>query len=89
MIVWRMTATSALEGGAPLQEAIEELQAGGAQVTAHLERARKSVQRATGGLSDVDKEGFPQVKDSTAELKSAIEQFESSLEARRTKLRLP
>src|ERR1700730_1137812 len=47
----------ALEAGASISDALEEADAAGAKVNAHLERAKSSVQRATGGLSDVSKSG--------------------------------
>jgi ParB-like chromosome segregation protein Spo0J len=81
-------ATKALENGLTLQDAIEELQAGGAKVTAHLERAKKSVQRATGEIADVDKEGYSEVETSANDLKATVDQLEDSLKARKKRLQL-
>lgn len=72
-------ATNALEEGATLDEALEELQSAGASVSGHLERAKKSVQRATAGLSDVDHDGRKQVKAARAELGRALITFDGAL----------
>ncbi|MCH8806926.1 MAG: ParB N-terminal domain-containing protein [Planctomycetes bacterium] len=69
----------ALENGQSLSEALEELQAAGANVTAHLERAKKSIQRATGLLSDLDETGKEQVQQTVGELKKALDTFKRAL----------
>jgi hypothetical protein len=76
----------ALENGQSLKEALEELEAAGATVAAHLERAKKSVQRAGTDLSDVDEGGLSQVQKAHKELKEAIDQFEGSLKVRANKI---
>lgn len=74
-------AIRALESGSNLKEALEELEAAGANVAGHLDRAKRAIQRATSGLSDVDPEGLEQVRVGRDELKRAIEQFEAGLAA--------
>ena len=69
----------ALENGLSLSEALEELQAAGVNVTAHLERAKKSIQRATGLLSDIDETGKVQVRQTIEELKKALDTFGRAL----------
>lgn len=81
-------AAKSLEGGSTLEEAAEEMQLGGARVTSHLERARKSIQRGTGELSGVDKAGCAEVEVSFEELTDAVEQFEASLKIRKGKLKI-
>ncbi len=71
-----------LENGSSLKEALEELEAAGAAVTAHLERAKKSIQRAGTGLSEVDKDGLDQINVAHKELDAALQQFAGSLEVR-------
>ena len=75
-------STKALENGASLKEALEELEAAGATVAAHLERAKKSIQRAGTGLSEVDKDGLDQINTAHKELNDALEQFAGSLDVR-------
>jgi len=75
-----------LENGNSLREALEELEAAGATVAAHLERAKKSIQRAGTGLSDVDKAGLSHVEIAHKELKEALDQFSGSLDVRSKKL---
>jgi len=81
-------STRSLENGNSLKEALEELEAAGATVAAHLERAKKSVQRAGTGLSDVDKDGLSQVEAAHKELREALEQFSGNLDVRVKKLSL-
>ncbi len=77
----------ALEAGASLAEAEEELEAAGAKVSAHLDRAKRSVQRASGALSDViDHEGMSQVELSSGDLERAHHTFLDSLESHRKRL---
>lgn len=71
----------ALEAGASISDALEEAEAAGAKVNAHLERAKSSVQRATGGLSDVIPSGFGEVKSTREALGRAIKAFDTSLNA--------
>lgn len=76
-------ATKALENEASLKEALEELEAAGATVTAHLERAKKSVQRAGVGLSDVDEAALTAIKEQAlSALEDAVKQFTGSLRLR-------
>jgi hypothetical protein len=69
-------AIRALESGASLAEAEEELEAAGANISAHLERAKRSVQQAGASLSDVDKAGLSKVREIYKGLLEAIKQFE-------------
>ncbi len=69
----------ALENGLSLSEALEELQAAGVNVAAHLERAKKSIQRATSLVSDIDETGKEQVSQAIKDLKKALETFERAL----------
>ena len=75
-------ATEALEDGSTLTEACEELEAAGAAVSGHIGEAKRSVQRAMSGISDVDDEGLQQVRDATRELEEAIDQFADALKSR-------
>ncbi len=75
-------ATNALENGSSLSEALEELEAAGATVIAHLQRAKKSIQRAGTGLSEVDQKGLEEIRGAHKELESALQQFTGSLEVR-------
>jgi len=73
----------ALENGASLKEALEELEAAGATIAAHLDRAKRSIQRAGLGLSeDIDRDGLSQIKAAQKEVSDALEQFTGSLEVR-------
>ncbi len=73
-------ATRSLENGSSLKEAMEELEAAGATVSAHLERAKKSVQRAGTGLSDVtDTAGLQQIEAAHEDLRVALAQFAGGL----------
>ena len=74
-------AARSLENGSSLKEALEELEAAGATVSAHLERAKKSVQRAGTVLSEViDTEGLQQVEAAHKELRVALDQFAGGLD---------
>jgi hypothetical protein len=75
-------AIKALENGGSLKEALEELEAAGATVAAHLERAKKSIQKAGTGLSEVDKAGLDQIQTAHKELNDALQQFTGSLDVR-------
>ncbi len=73
----------ALENGVNLKEALEELEAAGATIAAHLDRAKRSIQRAGLGLSEsIDQEGLGQIKTAQKEVIDALEQFTGSLEVR-------
>ena len=76
----------ALENGDSLKEALEALEAAGATVANHLERAKKSIQRATTGLSDIDQSGLIQVQAAHRALSQALEQFAGSLDVRQKNL---
>jgi hypothetical protein len=76
----------ALENGASLREALEELEAAGASVASHLEKAKKSIQRAGAALSDVDADGMAQVRVAHDDLRAALAQFEGSLRVREASL---
>jgi hypothetical protein len=75
-------ATERLEEGSSLAEAREELEAAGAAVSGHIGKAKRSIQRAMSGISDVDKDGLQQVKDATKELDEATVQFANALKTR-------
>jgi hypothetical protein len=69
-------AQKALENGASLAEAGEELEAAGASIAGHVERARRSVERASGGpWPDLDSSGLQNVEEATAQLISAVDQL--------------
>jgi ParB-like chromosome segregation protein Spo0J len=72
-------ARKALEGGASLAEAAEELTAAGALAATHLERAKRSIQRAAMKLSDVDAEGLLHVEEAATELERAYEQLNAMI----------
>ena len=55
-------SANALEAGASLEEALEAAEAAGAKVSAHLDRAKASVQRATGALTDVSQDALPEIR---------------------------
>lgn len=74
-------SVEALEAGASISDALEEAEAAGAKVNAHLERAKSSVQRATGGLSDVSRSGISEVKSAREALGRAVKAFDTSLGA--------
>lgn len=69
-------ATRALEDGRSLEEAEEEAAAAGATVVSHLDRARKSVQRATGPVSDVHLDGRGEVRAARDALRAALDTFD-------------
>lgn len=76
----------ALEDGAPLREAMEELEAAGAKIADHLGRAKRSIQRAGSGLSEeIDAEGFGQIEAALNEVRDAVDQFDGSLGVRKRK----
>jgi len=69
-------AKKALENGASLAEAAEELEAAGASIGGHIERARRSVERASGGpWADLDTDGLNRVEEATTQLSSAVDQL--------------
>lgn len=72
-------ATKALEEGASLAEAMEELEAAGATAVGHLDRAKRSAQRAMSFLSDVDRSGLGQVEQAVKSLRDALEQLEAAV----------
>lgn len=63
-------ARRALENGANIEEAKAELEAAGATIAGHIERAQRSIERATGGPIL-----FYQAKNSTFDLKEHPEEF--------------
>jgi len=78
-------STTALEEGGSLEEATEELLAAGAKVSTHLARAKGFVQRATGALSDVGRDGLQEVRQARSELDNAIGAFDAALTNRESK----
>ncbi len=65
-----------LEDGSSLEEASEELEAAGANIVGYLDRARRSLQRAIGNLSDVvDSSGLAQIEVELQALNDALRQF--------------
>lgn len=80
-------ATRQLENGATLNEAAEELEAAGATVLSHLERAKKSVERANGGdFSEIDENGLNQIEAAVNSLVEATDSTRAILRARRDRL---
>lgn len=71
----------ALERGDKIADALEEAEAAGARVSTHLDRAKSSVQRATGVLSDVNQDGVAEVKQARQTLERALETFDVSFDA--------
>jgi len=72
----------ALENGFALEEAREELQAAGATIVGHLERAKKSVERACGGpWSELDAAGLDQVQAAFRHLSDALPQAEALIQS--------
>jgi ParB-like nuclease domain len=77
-------ATKALESGASLAEAQEELQAAGANIAGHIERARRSLERASGGSwAEIDAAGLQDIDPALARLRFAIEQLPLLIDRRR------
>jgi hypothetical protein len=74
-------STTALEDGRNLEDAKDELLAAGAKVATHLGRAKSSVQRATGALSDLESAGLPEVRGAREDVGKAIELFDAALRA--------
>jgi ParB-like chromosome segregation protein Spo0J len=73
-------ATKALETGASLSVAEEELEAAGASLAGHLDRARRSVERASGGpWSDLDRPGLEGVETAAKQLQAAVDQLSAIL----------
>lgn len=68
----------ALERGLSIPEALEEAQTAGATVSAHLDRAKDSVQRAMRSLSDLNDAGRKAVKASRDGLEKAIATFDKA-----------
>jgi ParB-like chromosome segregation protein Spo0J len=75
-------SVEALESGAPIADAYEELQAAGATAAAHLERAKKSIQRATGLMSDVDDAGREALRTTVSDLDNAVAALKRALQRR-------
>ena len=74
-------ATKALESGASLAEAREELEAAGASIVGHIERARRSVERASGGpWSELDSAGLQDIEKAASALQSSVEQLATLLQ---------
>jgi ParB-like chromosome segregation protein Spo0J len=76
----------ALEAGATIQDALEAAEAAGAKVNAHLDRAKTSVQKATGTLSDIQRETFAEIDAARMSLTVAFEAFDRELAAARQRL---
>jgi ParB-like chromosome segregation protein Spo0J len=80
-------ATKALENGATLAEAHEELEAAGAGISGHLGRAKRSVERASGGpWSDLDKAGLDEVETAAKHLEAAMGQIAALISVQRKRL---
>jgi hypothetical protein len=71
-------STEALERGLTIADALEEAQTAGATVSAHLGRAKDSVQRAMRSLSDLTPEGRRAVKESRSALDNALKIFDKA-----------
>ena len=77
----------ALENGFSLEEAQEELQAAGATIQGHLERAKKSVERACGGpWSNLDAAGLEQVREAWRLLSDAVPQVQTFIDSHAKRL---
>lgn len=76
-------AVEALENGASLAEAREELEAAGATVIGHIERARRSLKRASGGITELDPAALDQVETASRQLRDALDLFDATLGSRR------
>jgi len=74
-------AVGALERGASLNEALEEAQAAGYTVKAHLDRAKDSVQRATSNVSDVQDNGRAEIRGARQALGHALGAFDRAFGA--------
>ncbi len=73
---------AALEEGETIDAALEAAQAAGFTVVGHLDRAKKSVQRATGAVSDVKgKEGVEQVTQARQSLRDAVDAFDKAFDS--------
>lgn len=68
-----------LEEGGKIADALEAASAAGAQVTAHLDRARRSVQLALGTLTDVEATSWTEVDASVAALEKTMKALRSAL----------
>lgn len=80
-------ATRQLENGATLSEALEELEAAGATVLNHLERGKKSVERANGGdFSEIDEKGLSEIEAAVDSLVEATGSTRAIVKARRERL---
>jgi ParB-like chromosome segregation protein Spo0J len=80
-------ARERLENGGTLAEAEEEMEAAGAAIENHLYRARKSVERATGGgWSELDDNGLKKVEGATKQLQDAFKTLNGILKLNRERL---
>jgi hypothetical protein len=80
-------AIKALESGASLAEAQEELQAAGANIAGHIERARRALERASGGpWAEIDAAGLQDIDPALARLRFAVEQLPLLIDRRREEL---
>jgi ParB-like chromosome segregation protein Spo0J len=79
-------AIQALETGASLPEAHEELQAAGESVIGHLDRARRSVGRAMQSLSELDGHGVQQVEHAFIQLSNQTKIFSLALDAQKNEI---
>jgi hypothetical protein len=80
-------SAEALEAGASIQDALEAGEASGARVNAHLDRAKKSVQRATGGLTDVDSvDALTPISTAREGLNAAVEAFDREMTQAKSRL---
>jgi hypothetical protein len=71
-------ATKALEDGESLTEAVEELEGAGASIVGHLDRAIRSVQRASGGpWTELDHPGLKSVEMTANQLQSEVDQLKA------------
>ena len=80
-------AAKALEEGATLAQAQEELEAAGAGIAGHLDRARRSVERAGGGQwVELDLAGLQAVENSARQLRGALGQLDVAIDYARSRL---
>jgi ParB-like chromosome segregation protein Spo0J len=76
-------AVTALESGSSLTEAQEELEAAGATIIGHLEKAKRSLKRALSGTAEIDLDGIEQVETASRQLREAHDQLDASIQFRR------
>jgi hypothetical protein len=80
-------SVEALEAGANIADAMSRMEAAGVKVTATLDRAKDFVQKATGGLSDIDVEAIPDIASARRSVEGALKAFDATFEFRSDELK--